>query len=222
MGALKIDPIIKSVGGFFKTNKFVSSAGSGLLVTLSLFYLMSQLISGGADLNRSDDSENFIEFVRIKKDSMVQERKRQLPKKPPEPKKPPPPQKLSLAATQPTKPQMNMKLPKLSTSLKGNGPYLGGAGTGGAGNMLTPIVRIEPQFPRKAAMQGIEGFVVLAFEVTESGTVDNVQIVNSKPRRIFDMDAKRAVLKWKYKPQEEDGKPVRVAQKVQLDFKLTQ
>jgi protein TonB len=88
--------------------------------------------------------------------------------------------------------------------------------------MLTPIVRIEPQYPRKAAMQGTEGFVVLAFEVTESGTVDNVEVVSAKPRRSFYMSAKRAVLKWKYKPQTEDGKPVRVAQKVQLDFKLTQ
>jgi protein TonB len=222
MGVLKPNPIIKTLGGIFKSNKFLGAAGSGLVVTLGLFYLMSQLISGGANLNKSDDSENFIEFVRIKKESLVQERKRQKSKKPPEPKKPPPPKKLSLAADEPNKPQMNMKLPKLSTSLKGNGPYLGGAGSGGAGNMLTPIVRIEPQFPRKAAMQGIEGHVVLSFEVTETGTVDKVEVVSSKPRRIFDMSAKRAVLKWKYKPQTDDGKPVRVAQKVQLDFKLTQ
>ncbi len=222
MGALKQNPVVKAVGGFFKTNKVISAAAAGLVVTLSLFYLMSQLISGGANLNKSDDSENFIEFVRIKKESMVQERKRQKPKKPPDPKKPPPPQKLSLAANEPAKPQMNMKLPKLSTSLKGNGPYLGGAGGAATGNMLTPIVRIEPQYPRKAAMQGLEGHVVLSFEVTESGTVDNVEVVGSKPRRVFDMSAKRAVLKWKYKPQQEDGKPVRVAQKVQLDFKLTQ
>jgi protein TonB len=60
----------------------------------------------------------------------------------------------------------------------------------------------------------------LAFEVTEMGTVDNVKIVDAKPRRIFDMDAKRAVLKWKYKPQMEDGKAIRVSQQVQLDFKL--
>lgn len=222
MGAKKINPILKTIGGLFKANKMVSAIGSGLLITLSLFYLMSQLISGAAELKKSDGDDQFIEFVRVKKESLVQERKRQLPKKPPEPKKPPPPQKLSLSADQPNKPQMNMKLPKLSTSLKGNGPYLGAAGSGGAGNLLTPIVRIEPQYPRKAAMQGLEGHVVLAFDVTEVGTVDNVKIVTSKPRRIFDMSAKRAVLKWKYKPQQEDGKAVRVAQKVQLDFKLTQ
>ncbi len=220
MGALSNNPIVKKVGGLFKTNKVLSAGASGLLVTLSLFYLMSQLISGGQNLNKSDDSENFIEFVRIKKESMVQERKRQLPKKPPEPKKPPPPQKLSVAADQPNKPQMKMNLPKLSTSLKGNGPYLGPGG-GGGGSGVTPIVRIEPQYPRKAAMQGIQGWVQLSFDITAMGTVNNVKIIQAKPKRIFDMAAKRALLKWKYRPKMEDGKAVaQTGEKVQLEFKL--
>ena len=198
----------------------LKAAGSGLGVTLALFYLMSQLISGGQNLNKSDDSENFIEFVRVKRNSTVQERKRQLPKKPPEPKKPPPPQKLSIAADQPNKPQMKMNLPKLSTSLKGNGPYLGPGG-GGGGSGVTPIVRIEPQYPRKAAMQGIQGWVQLSFDITSLGTVDNVKVIAAKPRRIFDMAAKRALLKWKYRPKIEDGKAVpQAGEKVQLDFKL--
>ncbi len=200
----------------------VLKAGAlGIAISFSLFYLMSQLISGGQSIKKSDDSENFIEFVRVKRDNNVQERKRQLPKKPPEPKKPPPPQKLAVAADQPSKPQMNMNLPKMSTSLKGNGPYLGAAGSGGSGSAVTPIVRIEPQYPRKAAMQGTQGWVLLSFDITETGAVDNVQVLKSQPRRVFDMAAKRALLKWKYKPQMEDGKPVvKRGETVQLDFKL--
>lgn len=202
------------------TQRLLKAGGAGVGVSLSLFYLMSQLISGGANLNKSDDTENFIEFVRVKKESLVQERKRQLPKKPPEPKKPPPPQKLSVAADQPNKPAMKMNLPKLSTSLKGNGPYLGAAG-GGGGTGVTPIVRIEPQYPRKAAMQGITGWVQLSFDITAVGTVSNVKVIDAKPKRVFDMAAKRALLKWKYKPKMEDGKAVpQLGEKVQLDFKL--
>ena len=198
----------------------LKAGASGLGVSLSLFYLMSQLISGGANLNKSDDTENFIEFVRIKRESVVQERKRQLPKKPPEPKKPPPPQKMSLAAEQPSKPMMKMNIPKLNAALKGSGPYLGAAGSGGNSG-LTPIVRIEPQYPRKAAMQGIQGWVVLQFDITEAGAVSNVSILDAKPKRIFNMAAKRALLKWKYKPPVVDGKPVaQKGEKVQLDFKL--
>lgn len=203
-----------------KQNRFVTAGFSGVGVTLGLFYLMSQLISGGQNLNKSDDTENFIEFVRIKKEDLVQERKRQLPKKPPPQKKPPPPQKLSLAAEQPTNPQMKMDLPKLSTSLKGNGPYLGPGG-GGGGSGVTPIVRLDPEYPRKAAMQGIEGWVRLKFDITEMGTVENVQVVDAKPKRIFNMAAKRALLKWKYRPKMEDGKAVpQPGEMVQLDFKL--
>ena len=51
--------------------------------------------------------------------------------------------------------------------------------------------------------------------------MENVKILESKPRRIFDMAAKRALLKWKYKPKVEEGKPVAQAgQLVQLDFSI--
>lgn len=194
--------------------------GYGAVVTLALFYLMSQLITMSANMKKSTDEDSMIEFVRIKRNSLVQERKRELPKKKPEPKKPPPPQQLAVAADAPEKPMMKMDMPKLNASLKGNGPYLGPAGAGGSTGS-TPIVRIEPQYPRKAAMQGIQGWVMLQFDITETGAVDNVSVIDASPKRIFDMEAKRALLKWKYKPAMDDGKPMAIkGEKVQLDFKL--
>lgn len=202
-------------------SRLAQSIALGVIVSLALFYLMSQLISGGAGSLKSSDDENFIEFVRIKRNSQVQERKRQLPKKPPEAKKPPPLQKMAVAAEAPSKPQLKMNLPKLSTSLRGQGPYLGQAGAGTSSASSTPIVRIEPQYPRKAAIQGAEGWVLLKFDITSAGTVSNVSVLDAKPKRLFDMAAKRALLKWKYKPAVEDGKPVaKLGEKVQLDFKL--
>lgn len=198
----------------------LKAVSSGFAVTLGLFFLMAQLISGGQSLTKSDDTENFIEFVRLKKDDLVQERKRELPKKPPEPQKPPPPQQMEMAAEQPSQPQMQMDLPKMDTALKGSGPYLGPGGSGG-GTGVTPIVRLDPEYPRNAAMQGIQGWVRLRFDITAMGTVENVQVVDAQPKRIFDMSAKRALLKWKYRPRVEDGKPVpQRGEMVQLDFKL--
>lgn len=70
-------------------------------------------------------------------------------------------------------------------------------------------------------MQGVQGWVRLKFDITSMGTVDNVKVLASKPRRIFDMAAKRALLKWKYKPKMEEGKAVaQQGEMVQLDFKL--
>lgn len=200
--------------------RLAKAAASGLVVTLSLFYLMSQLISGGQALKKSDDTENFIEFVRVQRQDNVQERKRQLPKKEVVQNRPPTPEKLEVAADQPQQNMTKMDIPKLGTSLKGSGPYLGPGG-GGGGSGVAPIVRIEPQYPRSAAMQGIQGWVRLSFDITAMGTVDNVQVVDSSPKRVFDLEAKKALLKWKYKPRMEDGKAVpQKGEMVQLDFKL--
>ena len=62
---------------------------SGLLVTLSLFYFMSRLITGDHQLPKSDDAGSFIEFIRLKPQEQVETRQRKLPEKPPEPKEVP-------------------------------------------------------------------------------------------------------------------------------------
>ena len=196
------------------------AGGIGVGVSLFLFYIMSYLISGGKELGRSDDTGSFIEFIRLKKEDLVQERKRQLPPKTPKPKKPPPPKKMDTAADKPVKPKMQMNFSLIKGAIKGSGPSVGLGGMRGNSG-LTPIVRIEPQYPRKAAMQGIEGWVRLRFDVTALGTVENVKVLDSRPRGIFDLAAKRALLKWKYKPRMDDGKAVpQPGEMVQLDFKL--
>jgi protein TonB len=89
------------------------------------------------------------------------------------------------------------------------------------GKSLMPLVRIEPQYPRKAAMRGTQGWVLLSFDITEKGTVENVNVVKSKPKRVFDRAAIKALVRWKYRPKVKDGKPVAQANnKIQLDFKL--
>ncbi len=193
-------------------------------VSFGLFFLMASLISGGHKAIEKSDSENFIEFLRVKNDENLQARDRKRPKKPPEPKEAPQRPKLQIAQDQtPQKPQMSMQAPQLADNLAlGDGPYLGSAAAGGSSDSdVVPLVRIEPQYPRKAAMQGKQGFVVLSFDITETGAVENVNVLQSQPRRIFDSAAKRALRKWKYKPQVIDGKPTkRKNLKVQLDFKL--
>jgi protein TonB len=117
-----------------------------------------------------------------------------------------------------------MDMPRLSTSGVAGGPFIGGVGRGtgvaqGDGDLI-PLVKIAPRYPRKAALAGKEGWVKVAFTVTELGTVTAVSIVDSKPRRMFDRAAKKAILKWKFKPRVVDGKPVpRKAVQV-IEFKL--
>ncbi len=85
----------------------------------------------------------------------------------------------------------------------------------------TPLVQVPPHYPVKAARDGIEGYVVLSFSITELGTVTNVDVVASEPKRLFDKDAKKALKKWKYQPKVVDGKAMAQHQQtVRLDFTL--
>ena len=86
---------------------------------------------------------------------------------------------------------------------------------------IVPIVKVNPQYPRAAAMRGTEGYVQLNVDIQKDGSVSNVRIVNSNPRRVFDRAAVRAASKYKYRPQIVDGKPTVLKNHgIQIDFKL--
>ena len=85
----------------------------------------------------------------------------------------------------------------------------------------TPIVRIEPRYPVQAARDGLQGWVKLRFSIMEDGSVDEVEVIEAEPRRVFDREAIRALRRWKYSPKVVDGKPLKqTGQQVQLDFTL--
>ena len=90
-------------------------------------------------------------------------------------------------------------------------------------NDARPIVRINPKYPIDAARNGVEGWVILAFDINAIGEVVNIKIVDSQPKRIFDKAARRALSQWKYQAKSVSGKTV--AQQnftVQLDFNMEQ
>lgn len=85
---------------------------------------------------------------------------------------------------------------------------------------LIPLVRVPPDYPISALSRGIEGYVILRFTVTETGSVTDPEVLRSDPEGVFDRAATRAVLRFKYQPQFADGKPVAVKTFTRLTFKL--
>ena len=83
---------------------------------------------------------------------------------------------------------------------------------------LTPLVRVPPEYPISALARGTEGYVILRFTVTESGSVEDPEVLRAEPPRVFNRAALRAVLRFKYQPQFVDGKPVRVKTYTRLTF----
>ncbi|NMR25738.1 TonB family protein [Pseudoalteromonas sp. NEC-BIFX-2020_015] len=86
---------------------------------------------------------------------------------------------------------------------------------------LTPLYRQEPKYPRRKAEKRQGGFVQMEFDITPSGFVDNIKVINSsKAGSAFEKEAIKAIEKWRYAPKFEDGKAVTASTKVQLDFKI--
>ena len=85
---------------------------------------------------------------------------------------------------------------------------------------LTPLVRFPPDYPMAAMNNKIEGYVLLRFTVTETGTVADPEVLRSEPPGIFDRAARRAVMRWKYQPQLANGEPVSVVTYTRLVFRM--
>jgi len=195
------------------------------LVSLALFFAMHYMISQGkGDINKTADY-SVVDFVRLKHETETRVKKRVIPKKPPLPKEPPPPPELQVAKDDAVAmPKLQMDMPRLSVSGISGGPFVGamgqGVGIGQGDSELIPLVKIAPRYPRRAALAGKEGWVKVEFTVTEMGTVTDVKVLDSKPRRLFDRAAKKAILKWKFKPRIVDGKPVARRAVQVIEFKL--
>ncbi|MGY3903533.1 TonB family protein [Aeromonas lusitana] len=86
------------------------------------------------------------------------------------------------------------------------------------GNMLTPLQRVEPVYPYRAQQAGIEGSVTLRFTVDADGRVQDVEVLEAKPKRQFERAAIQAVSKWRYQPR--PGATDKLVQTINLKFKL--
>ena len=64
-----------------------------------------------------------------------------------------------------------------------------------------------PVYPAGAKAAGIEGEVVVRYDITAQGEVDNARVERSEPSGVFDQAALAAVRSWHYNPQLRDGEP---------------
>jgi protein TonB len=52
--------------------------------------------------------------------------------------------------------------------------------------------------------------------------VANPSVIDSEPPRLFNRDALRAILRWKFKPRIVDGQPVARDAEQTIEFKMNQ
>ncbi len=194
--------------------------GSG--ITFSLFVLMAYLIK--ADVRPPIDPGRIsIQISMVEPDDDINLLQRKLPKKQEPPKKPPPPKTRRIAKVEkPKLNNLNINMERIDVAVAGSGMYLGSPGGGNMGDgEAIPMVVIQPRYPRQASMEGIEGWVKFKFTIQPDGTPTDVELLDANPRRVFERVARRAIYKWKFKPQIIDGKAVEQKGMIYtMEFKL--
>jgi len=203
--------------------KMILASVGGAIIAGLLFITMNTMIGVDDTLSMDRPETQRIDFIRIERDERVRERSRQVPE-PPVEKEPPPPQAMQQQAQvdMSQRPQLQFDRPNLGIAGgMAMGTYLGQMDqSGGRDGDVTPIVRIEPQWPREALVQGVEGWVQVSFTITPEGRVINARVTDSEPRRMFDRPALRAVEQWRFQPRIVDGRPVERQATQIIDFRL--
>ena len=202
--------------------RFVRPALYATAFTFAVFWTMHLLIEGGKYIAGENESLSTVDFVRLKKESELQERERKKPPKPEPPKQPPPP-KMKVETPPPDAQPTPFTMPKLNlpTTVSGGpflGSFVGGDMTGYSD--LIPLMRITPQYPRNAARDRIEGWVEFKITINPDGTVKTATPIKSQPRGVFESAAMQAIMKWKFKPKVVDGKGVEATGIQRLNFTL--
>ena len=83
---------------------------------------------------------------------------------------------------------------------------------------LIALVRVEPSYPSPLAQRGIEGYVVVRFDVYANGTVGNIGVVESSHSG-FERSAVRAASRFRFKARIVDGQAL-ITSGVQYRFRF--
>jgi len=178
---------------------------AAVAVTFSVGLMMQGLISSGGSVIEDNGLGKLVDFVHVQQDDDIQTKSRKPNKPPVAPKEPPKPE-MAKPNFDTASNSMDIGALDIGADLNVDAGLGGGSGDG----EYLPIVKVAPQYPRRAAQKGIEGYVVVEFTVSKLGTVTNPKVIEADPPNIFNRAAINAAKKFKYKPKVENGKAIEV------------
>lgn len=176
--------------------RYLSSAGIGIAVTTALLWTMNALIDLGETVQTKPRPRLTLVWAPPIDDTPV-ETKVKPPKKVIAAKQPPAALPRERAGD-----VIPVGIPVAPTAP--SGPDFGSGLPANVDSGLINIINVQPDYPAIASAKGLEGYVVVEFDVTELGTIENVRVVESSSS-VFDKAAIRAAYRSKYKPKTVDG-----------------
>ena len=206
-----LKPIQSLYNRAFNANKYAAGVGLSLLITTGLFFIMVVLISLGDSGMKEDTSVKLADIVMPEReiDTFLSEVDK--PEKPEEQPEDIAQPELDL---QPLT-GVDVSIPKPKANFSAGGSFF-------RDGEYIPLFKVQPIYPRRAQERGTEGFAIVSFTITESGTVENASALEGycgdpegpeeemRPCSIFNSASSRAALKLKYKPKIVDGKATAV------------
>lgn len=197
------------------------------VMALALFGLMLYMVAPPSS-KPSEEPLTVANFVRLDGDSNdTATRTRQQVPQPPQaqtPQTPTPPTPMA-ATPSANLPALDLPVPSLSTGIAVNSaptpsltglaagasapsapaPSDAGGQPGGPESEVMPLNDVSPDYPRYALQRGIEGHVKLAFTINRAGAVENVRVIEASPQNVFEREARRAAVRWRFAPRTESG-----------------
>lgn len=183
--------------------RLIIGAALAVPVAIGLFYIMQSLVS--KDFEQEDTKSRKIADI-VVPDKVIETNVKEVkPEKVEDPEEPPPEMD---PIQMDTDVDMNVAntAPNASVSLS-----IDSSGMSSGDGEYLPIVKVAPIYPRRAQTRGIEGYCIVEYTVTTSGSIRDPQPVDCSPAGIFDRASVRAAEKFKYKPRVVDGQAIEVA-----------
>jgi protein TonB len=194
---------MQATAGSSMLTRFAIAGVTGIVVTFALLWLMQILIATGKDALTNSRDFRFVDFVRIKRDEVVN-LDVDKPEKQPEPEQPPPEMPQPQVDPLDTSNTVDISMGRMGMNLdptRGNFAVVDGD--------YLPIVKVAPIYPRRAQTRGLEGYCLLEFTVTKTGTVRDARAIECSSS-LFERASVNAAAKFKYKPRVVDGQEIDV------------
>lgn len=184
--------------------RYLSATIIAMMVTMTLFFIMQTMVLTERVTLITETPPYYVPIIERTKMLTPKEIDRRVPK-PDEPRIEPP----------------TMDIPKAGPGKVATpwdhfpgpqGPSAPGDIDGAAimsGDML-PLVLVQPDYPRRALLNGVSGHVLVSLSVSAQGLVTDVRVLDATPSGWFESAARAAALKFRYKPRIIDGQAVAV------------
>ena len=204
-------PVLLYVERAFEFNKYLAGAGLAVFITVALFFLMVALISLGDTGIKTDNARKLADVIMPERDIDTLYDDFEKPEEPDQQPEDIAQPELDLAPIE----GVDVAIPKPKTNFAAGGGFF-------RDGEYIPLFKVTPIYPRRAQERGIQGYSIVAFTITETGTVEDVVPLEGfcgdptdpateyRKCSIFNSAASRAALKLKYKPKIVDGNAVKV------------